>query len=130
VCGAVHAGWQGLVAGVVEAAVAAMRDLGAGDVTATLGPCIHAECYEFSPADLDSVAAAYGPTVRATTAAGRPALDLVAGVTAAVTAAGGRMVDGIATCTACGDRQFSHRARRDTGRQALVVWSGAPLDAA
>src|SRR5674476_1670641 len=45
VCSAVHAGWRGLVAGVVEAAVTAMRDLGASDVTASLGPCIHAPCY-------------------------------------------------------------------------------------
>src|SRR5674476_1670642 len=45
VCSAVHAGWRGLAAGVVEAAVTAMRDLGASDVTASLGPCIHAPCY-------------------------------------------------------------------------------------
>jgi copper oxidase (laccase) domain-containing protein len=128
VCSAVHAGWRGLVAGVVEAAASAMRDLGASDVTASLGPCIHAPCYEFSPSDLDTVAAVYGPSVRETTTAGRPALDLVASVAAAVAAAGARLVDDVDVCTACGDRQFSHRARRDVGRQALLVWSGDPGD--
>ncbi|HEY4928757.1 MAG TPA: laccase domain-containing protein [Acidimicrobiales bacterium] len=128
VCSAVHAGWRGLVAGVVEAAVTAMRDLGASDVTASLGPCIHAPCYEFSPTDLDTVAAVYGPSVRGTTTGGRPALDLVAAVAAAVAAAGARFVDDVDVCTACGARQFSHRARRDVGRQALLVWPGDPGD--
>ncbi len=128
VCGAVHAGWRGLVAGVIEAAASAMRDLGASDITASLGPCIHAPCYEFSSSDLDTVAAAYGTSVRGTTTGGRPALDLVAAVGAAVGAAGARLVDDVDVCTACGHRQFSHRARRDVGRQALVVWSDHPGD--
>jgi len=125
VFGAVHAGWRGLVDGVVEQAVARMRDLGATDVTAALGPCIHAGCYEFGTAELDLVSAAYGPAVRGSAADGGPALDLVAGVTAAVAAVGGRMVDGADVCTSCGSGQFSHRARADTGRQALLVWSSA-----
>ena len=49
VFGAVHAGWRGLVDGVVERAVKAMRDNGATEVVAALGPCIGPECYEFSP---------------------------------------------------------------------------------
>ena len=126
ICGAVHAGWQGLLAGVVEAAVAAMRTLGATEVTAALGPCIHAPCYAFTPADRAPVEVAYGPSVRGTTADGRPALDLVAGVTAAATRAGARLADGVDACTACGVDLFSHRARADAGRQALLVWAGAP----
>ena len=126
VIGAVHAGWRGLVDGVVEATVAAMRDRGATEVTAALGPCIHAPCYEFSPEDLATVEAVYGPTVRGTTTAGTPALDLPAGVAAAVAAAGARMIQGPDLCTACADGQFSHRARADTGRQALLVWSTHP----
>ena len=126
VCAAVHAGWRGLVAGVVETSVATMRTLGATEVTAALGPCIHTSCYEFSPADLEVVEAALGPTVRGTTPAGRSALDLVAGVTVAVTGAGARMADGVGVCTACGVGQFSHRARSDVERQALLVWSAPP----
>ena len=126
VVGAVHAGWRGLVAGVIETAVEAMRGLGAAEVTATLGPCIHAPCYEFSPADLDTVDATYGPTVRGATPDGRPALDLAAAVAAAVSAAGARLAEVIDVCTACGTTQFSHRARVDAGRQALLVWSVPP----
>ena len=128
---AVHAGWRGLVAGVVESAVRRMRERGATDVTGVLGPCIHAGCYEFGADELGTVADAYGPTVRATTVTGRPALDLVAGIAAALTAAGGRLDDVVDVCTACGGGRYSHRARADAGRQALVVWStaGAETDA-
>jgi polyphenol oxidase len=125
VFGAVHAGWRGLMDGVVEAAVAAMRAAGADVVSAALGPCIHAECYEFSPHHLDLVAARFGDGVRSETSTGRPSLDLPAVVAMSLRASDVRMVGGVDACTACSDevRYFSHRARADTGRQAMVVWS-------
>jgi hypothetical protein len=122
---AVHAGWRGLVAGVVGSAVRAMRTLGATEVVGALGPCIHAGCYEFGPDDLDRVAAVLGDGVRGRTTSDRPALDLPASVAAALAAAGAGQVAGLDACTACATGHFSHRARRDPGRQALVVWSGA-----
>lgn len=126
--GAVHAGWRGLVDGVIEAAVDRLHGFGATDVTAALGPCIHAECYAFGQGDLDSVADAYGPAVRGRTTDGGPALDVPAGVASAVARAGARMVAGADACTACDPTWFSHRARGDAGRQALVVWSSrAPV---
>lgn len=122
VIGAVHAGWRGVVAGVLEEAVSRMRALGATDVEAALGPCIHPSCYEFGVDDLDRVAARLGDSVRATTADGRPALDLPAAVHAALVSAGVTRVSDTGVCTACSGVHFSHRARRDTGRQALAVW--------
>ena len=126
ILGVAHAGWRGLRAGVLEAAAGAMRSLGASRLTAVLGPCIHAECYEFGPTDLDVVAGRLGPGVRATTASGAPALDLPAGVRAALALADVDGVDDVGGCTACSARWFSHRARRDEGRHALVVWRDAP----
>lgn len=123
VFGAVHAGWRGLVGGVVEAVTAAMRSLGATDITGALGPCIHRECYEFSEPDLATVAHRYGPSVRASTASGMPALDLPAAVAAALSQSAVRQVDGIDRCTACAAGSFSHRKHLDVGRQALLVWS-------
>lgn len=122
VFGAVHAGWRGLVAGVVDRAVRTMVALGATGVVGALGPCIHAECYEFSEDDLAQVTAVCGEAARATTAEGRPALDLPAAVNGALVASGARLVPGPSVCTACGPGYFSHRARRDRARQALVVW--------
>ena len=120
---AVHAGWRGLAAGVVEAAVRQMRIRGATDVSGARGPCIHAGCYEFGLSELDAVADTYGRAVRGTTDDGRPALDMVAGIRAALDASGAALVDVVDVCTACGGGQYSHRARGDAGRQALVVWS-------
>jgi YfiH family protein len=125
--GVVHAGWRGLVAGVVEEAVEAMRAAGATRVQAILGPCIHPCCYEFGATDLDRVAARYNGAaphpVRAATQDGRPALDVPAAVAGALAASGAALVATSPTCTGCGDTPlFSHRARGDTARQAMVVW--------
>jgi YfiH family protein len=126
VAGVAHAGWRGLVDGVVGAAVGAMRDLGARDITAAVGPSIGPECYEFGDDLLDEVAGALGPRVRAATATGRPALDLRAAVVAALAAAGVDDVDVDPTCTACGrldgEPLFSHRARGERERHATVAW--------
>ena len=122
VVAAVHAGWRGLVAGVLERAVNGARLLGATELRAVLGPCIHPECYEFGAADLDSVAAQYGDSVRSVTADGQPALDVPAAVRAALRGAGVADVDDVDVCTACSDDYFSWRARGELARQALVVW--------
>ncbi len=51
VVAAAHAGWRGAVSGVLEAAVAAMVNLGAErcHIHAALGPCIHQPAYEVGP---------------------------------------------------------------------------------
>jgi len=121
VVGVVHAGWRGLEAGVIDAAVESMRRLGASRVVAALGPCIRPGCYEFGVEDLDRLASVLGPAVRARTTGGRPALDLPAAVAGALTRCGGELVADQGGCTACSDQWFSHRARGDTGRQATVV---------
>jgi purine-nucleoside/S-methyl-5'-thioadenosine phosphorylase / adenosine deaminase len=137
VVAAVHVGWRGLVAGVVERAVEAVHRAGGSRLRAVVGPCIHACCYEFGAADLDRVAARYGDGVRATTRSGRPALDLPAAVTSALSALSAQSalpaIPSAASattgagCTACGTPpMFSHRARGDTARQAMVVWLEDP----
>lgn len=126
--GVAHAGWKGLADGVLGAAVRAIRDLGATRVEATVGPCIGAACYEFSPADLDDVARRLGDHVRGVTANGAPALDLPRAVRHELESSGVDRVVFDGGCTACGTddagapRWFSHRARRDEARQALVSW--------
>jgi copper oxidase (laccase) domain-containing protein len=119
--GVVHAGWRGLIAGVVPAAVGAMRRLGAGPIRAVIGPCIHTECYEFGAGDLDAAAMALGESVRGRTAGGRPALDLVAGARASLRAAGIDACDDIDICTGCSPRHWSHRAAGERERQAVVA---------
>lgn len=131
VAGAVHAGWRGLCAGVVEAALARARPLAGGPLTAWIGPCIGPCCFEVGPEVAEAFAAGHPAQRRGAAgfervAAGRRHFDLP-GAVAAVLAGAGVMVGGTAgVCTACDPRFFSHR--RDargggtTGRQALVVW--------
>lgn len=123
---AVHAGWRGVAAGVVEAAVASTAAAasianGPGDITAVLGPCVHPCCYEFSPTDLAPLVAAYGPEVEGRTRAGRPALDLPAAIRAALRRAGVGRIETVETCTACSSDHFSHRRDGRTGLQVMLV---------
>ncbi len=123
VLGAAHAGWRGLAAGVVQRTVGQMRALGATEVVAHVGPMIHPECYEFGADDLAAVADALGPEVVGRTRAGTPALDVPSAVGAALTSVDVRVTTSSPGCTSCdAERWYSHRARRETGRMAAVVW--------
>lgn len=65
VVAAVHAGWRGVVGGVVGAAVAAMRALKpescAGGLAAAVGPCISVERFEVGPEVAAEFARVFGP---------------------------------------------------------------------
>jgi len=123
VLGVAHAGWRGLRAGVLEATVDLMRRLGAHDLVWDLGACISPAAYEFDGTELDEMCDRFGPDLRSRTLDGAPALDLRAGVRAALEMCG---VDGsgpaVVPCTALDEGFFSWRARQDVGRQATVGW--------
>jgi YfiH family protein len=121
VVAAVHAGWRGVAAGVLEAAVTEVRRRGSGAVRAVLGPCIHPECYEFSPADLAPIAERLGREVVTTTAAGRPALDVPRAIRLALAGVGVTDVTDVDVCTACSPDHFSHRRDGRTGLQTMLV---------
>lgn len=118
---AVHVGWRGLVGGVVEAAVGALRRLDDTPARAVIGPCIHPERYRFGDAELATVVDRLGPGVRSRTIAGDPALDLRAGVRAALATVGITNVTDVDICTASSSDHFSYRRDGTTGRQAMVV---------
>lgn len=107
----VHAGWRGLVAGVVAKGVER-----AGEVHAAwVGPAIHACCYEVGPEVVSAFRDAGLPVhdgshVDAGDAAG--AALRAAGVEAAVVSD---------VCTCCDDRFFSYRRDGVTGRHGAFV---------
>ena len=122
VVGAAHAGRRGLVAGVVENTVDAMRRLGAGTIAAAIGPCIGPCCYEVGDDVATEVTTAL-PVTRATTTGGRPSLDLVAGVRDVLSRAGITRITTRGGCTAHQpEAWFSYRRDGATGRQAGIVW--------
>lgn len=112
VIGAVHAGWRGALAGVLEATVHAMRTLGATQITAAIGPSIRQNSYEVR-ADLRDAVLAHDPADARFFAEGRPEhwqFDL-AGYCAG-RLAGLASVDTLDADTAAEpDRFFSHRRR-------------------
>lgn len=116
---AVHAGRQGMVAGVIPQAVIRLRALGAADLEALVGPAICARCYEV-PEEMRQEAAAVSPGSWAQSWDGTPAIDVTAGVVAQLAEAG------VATtrlpgCSREDPMLFSHRRDGVTGRQAAVV---------
>ena len=120
VIGACHCGRPGVVAGIVPATQARMRELGATTVTAWLGPYVCGRCYEVPQAMQDQVAAVE-PATRATTSWGTPAVDIGAGVVAQLEREGVEVVD-LSRCTRESPDLFSYR--RDgtrSGRQAGLI---------
>jgi YfiH family protein len=120
VVGGAHCGRPGLVAGVVPATVSAMRGLGAGDLTAWVGPYVCGRCYEV-PQEMQDDVTAVEPTSRATTSWGTPSLDVGAGVRAQLERDGVAVVD-LSTCTRESAALFSYRRDgKRSGRQAGVI---------
>jgi YfiH family protein len=106
----VHAGWRGLAAGVVEAAVAT---LGGGSARAAIGPAIGPCCYEVGP----EVSALFDADL---TRGG--ILDLWSAGERALRRAGVERVDRLDLCTRCdGARFFSHRRQGERrGVQGVI----------
>jgi polyphenol oxidase len=119
---AVHAGWRGLAAGVIDVAAAALGPV--DTARAFLGPCIGPCCYEFGRADLTAVAHGVGiseESLAGATAWGTLSLDVPAAVNAALDRHG-IPLDRSAECTGCDVRYFSHRRRRDLERHVVAAW--------
>jgi polyphenol oxidase len=121
VIGAVHAGWRGAAAGVIEATIVAMQEIGADPawITAAIGPCIAQTSYEVGPDLRDTVlckspdaARFFAPGERE----GRWQFDLPAYCAARLSTAGVRHIDVLACDTAADEaRFFSHRRRTLAG---------------
>lgn len=56
VIGAAHAGWRGTAKGIVLETVRQMKELGAVEIKASIGPCIKPCCYEVGPGMKNDVA--------------------------------------------------------------------------
>jgi polyphenol oxidase len=120
--GVAHAGWRGLVAGVLEQTLATMASMGDPPVEVHLGPCIRPGCYEFAGPERDLLIERFGADVAATTTWGTPAVDLPGAVARALAELDAPRPHDSAGCTACDRRWYSHRARRDPERFATTAW--------
>jgi copper oxidase (laccase) domain-containing protein len=111
-----------MAAGIIGETVARMRERGAIEITAWLGPHICGSCYEV-PAALRAEVATAVPESYALTSWGTPSVDLGAGVRAQLARSGCSLVDGSGCCTAESPDLYSYR--RDgprSGRLAGLIW--------
>ncbi|QNE22158.1 laccase domain-containing protein [Kribbella qitaiheensis] len=120
VVGAAHCGRRGMHAGVVPAAVEAMRELGAGRITAVLGPYACGKCYEV-PAEMRAEVAERVPASYAETSWGTPSIDVAAGVVAQLAELDCEVVD-VTSCTIESANLYSYRREGAvSGRMAGLV---------
>lgn len=131
VVGAAHAGWKGALAGVTDAALAAMEALGAdrSRIAAAIGPCIARRSYEVDDAFLARFAAADPANDRFFTP-GKPGhhrFDLEAYVAHRLAAAGVMRVEALGLDTYADETRFysyrraTHRGEPDYGRQIALI---------
>jgi YfiH family protein len=114
---AIHAGWRGVEAGVIPAALALLVG---GELLAAVGPCIGACCFEVG-ADVARRIAAVAPGAKVVVreAGGKAFVDLRAAVRAQLE---GLTVEDVPGCTKCGGaRFFSHRRDGDAAGRHLAA---------
>ncbi len=129
VVGAAHAGWRGLLAGVLENTVAALA-VPSGQLLAWIGPGIGAAHFEVGAEVREALVAAAAPDAAAQVAAafvgnarGRWQCDLVALARQRLAALGLAGIYGGEWCTfADPDNFFSHRRDGQAGRMAGLIW--------
>jgi YfiH family protein len=114
---AIHAGWRGLAAGILDRAMAAFRRVASdGEVRAVIGPHIGPCCYEVDRPVLDALGGRFPealPEACATSRSDHALLDLGALTRAALQAVGvasSWIGEFPGACTRCQpERYFSHR---------------------
>lgn len=131
VVGAAHAGWRGAFAGVTDATIEAMEQLGArrDRISAAVGPCIGQASYEVDDGFRDGFIAADPNHARffLPGTGSKPHFDLEGFVVARLILAGLQSVAALGLDTyAAEDRFFSyrratHRGEADYGRQVSLI---------
>jgi purine-nucleoside/S-methyl-5'-thioadenosine phosphorylase / adenosine deaminase len=125
--GVAHAGWRGLLAGVLPAAVTAMA-VPAGDLVAWLGPAISQSAYEVGADVRDPFVAQDAAAAQRfeRNSRGRWQADLFGLARDSLAAAGVEAVHGGGVCTfRAAQRFFSHRREGQCGRFATLIWLDA-----
>ena len=116
---AVHVGRKGLMNEVALKTIDVMHEMGAGEITAIIGPAICGTCYEVSE-DIYQEVIAMHPFAQSTTAKGSLALDLPRALIEQLSRHSLTVVNE-STCTVEDPNLFSYRRDGVTGRQAGII---------
>jgi YfiH family protein len=123
---AIHAGWRGVVAGVIGAALGELGKIGSRDYVAAIGPCIGPCCFEVDAEIGEQIARAAkdaGVIASRDAKSGKVMVDLRRAVRAQLTAAHVHDVEDVPGCTKCDAARF-FSFRRDgeaSGRHLAVI---------
>lgn len=129
VVGIAHAGWRGVISGVIPNAIRAMQQLGAAQITAAIGPCISVDHFEVGPEVADQFRQTFGPSVIGAHHPTRPIsppkshLNLKRAIHLQLQHAGITQTDILPHCTFRDQHLFfSHRRDKGrTGRMAALI---------
>ena len=116
---AVHVGRRGLVNEITRKTLSVMREMGASQITAIIGPAICGTCYEVSEDVYQEVVSAH-PFAKSQTPAGTLALDLPAALRSVLSDEGIPILNKF-ECTVENNEYFSYRRDGITGRQAGLI---------
>ena len=136
VVGAAHAGWRGLVGGVLQNTVAHMRAAGAGPISAWLGAAIGPERFEVGvdvlaafvdaaetgqtqPQSRAQIQACFTPIAQRP---GKYLADIYQLARIALHQADVRHIHGGGACTVSDRNFYSYRRDHVTGRMASLIW--------
>lgn len=125
--GAAHAGWRGLVGGVLEATLDSLG-VPAQDVLVWLGPAIGPQAFEVGSEVRDAFMTVHPESADAFvpgTQPGKFLADIYALARIRLAARGVTAVYGGGFCTVTDPRFYSFRRNPVTGRQASLVWLAA-----
>ncbi len=123
---AIHAGWRGIVSGIIEATLLKMKGR-PGEWTAWVGPAIGACCYEVDAEVAAQVVGASGPEIAIDAIdgpAGKPHLDLPGAARMQLERAGVGEVIVLPRCTRCDEAKlWSYRREgKGAGRNLGLIW--------
>ena len=128
---AVHAGWRGIVAGVIPAVIGRMTEgrCAGGSIVAAIGPCIGRDAFEVGDAVAEEFRKAFGKSaVVGMSQEGKAVIDLRLAARLQLLAAGvgEENIDTTDRCTVTHrDEFYSHRRDRGvTGRMAAIIAPG------
>ncbi|SDY68584.1 conserved hypothetical protein [Collimonas sp. OK242] len=136
VVGAAHAGWRGLVGGVLQNTVARMRAAGAGPISVWLGAAIGPERFEVGadvlaafveaaepgqarPQSLAQIEACFTPIAQRP---GKYLADIYQLARIALRQADVQHIHGGGLCTVSDRNFYSYRRDHVTGRMASLIW--------
>jgi len=126
VVGAVHCGWRGILAGIIEKAVAKMAIHAKSEIIAWMGPAIGMQAYEVGQEVYDvfvneNKAASYA--FKATPTPGKFLMDMEHLARQRLQNIGVSGIYGGGHCTYTEkDRFYSFRRNKVTGRMATLIW--------